>query len=249
MSIPRIYCPQTYVSGDEIRLEPNASRHLLKVLRLRQGDPVILFNGKRGEFDGILQSADKRQADIKVGDYRDKPSESPLNIHLVYGLARFEKTEWVIQKATELGVNRITPVMTQHGEVHLPDKAIPSRLERWHSIVIGACEQSGRCLIPTIERPLRFNDWIKQPLSLQGQGTKLIFHLQGYSSLSQRSAPESGEITLLVGAEGGFSAAEVQLAIQNGFEMVGLGPRILRTETAAISAITAIQAIWGDLLL
>lgn len=244
MSAPRIYSPQNLMSGHEILLEPNASRHLLKVLRLKPADSLIVFNGKGGQFESKVQSIDKIQARIKVGDYQQGSSESPLKIHLVYGLARFEKTEWVIQKATELGVDKITLIMTQHGEVHLPNQALASRLERWCSIAIAACEQSGRCLIPEIERPLRFNDWIKQP----EKGKKLMFHLQNHSSLLKHSAPETNNVILLVGAEGGFSTAEVELAIENGFEVISLGPRVLRTETAAVSAMTIVQSLWGDLL-
>lgn len=134
--------------------------------------------------------------------------------------------------------------MTQHGEVHLPDSAIPARLARWRSIVIAACEQSGRCIIPEIERPLHFNDWIKQASQ---QGARWIFHPQRYSSLSEQLVPDSGKVTLLVGPEGGFSVEEIQLAIAHGFEAMGLGPRILRTETAAVAAVTVVQSIWGDL--
>ncbi len=245
MAIPRIYCAQKYATGDKVWLASNANRHLLKALRLKPGASVVLFNGRGGEFQAVLRSIDDGQACIDVGDHQVVAVESFLNIHLVYGLARFEKTDWVIQKATELGVKKITPIMTHHGEIHLNAKAADARLERWRAIAIAACEQSGRCCLPEIEKPLSFKAWIKDVYS----GTKLIFHPERKLSLSAITPSEKiQDIILLVGPEGGFSEEEVKQAIQHGYQAVSLGPRILRTETAAISAMTTVQLLWGDLL-
>lgn len=244
MATPRIYCPQIYATGDKIRLEEMASHHILKVLRLKPGDSVVLFNGQGGEFNGKLEALDKRTVWITMGEYSDRGVDSSLDIHLIYGLARFEKTDWVIQKATELGINRITPVMTQHGEVHLKAQAAAARLARWRSIIVSACEQSGRCRLPEIDMPCRLD----AGLNNLSESAKYIFHPQGNKTLLQSERPENHRVTLMVGPEGGFSEDEVSLAVQHGFKITRLGPRTLRTETAAISAVTAIQALWGDLL-
>lgn len=244
--LTRIYCPKSYTTGDIVQLETQASHHLLKVLRKKPGDSIILFNGRNGEFDAIiLPLTVKDQVKVQVGCYHDRNSESLLNIHLVYGLARFEKTEWVIQKAVELGVNRITPVMTQHGEIHLPPAAIPARLARWNSIAIAASEQAGRCFIPKIEMPLKFKDWIGQ--YQEEDETRWIFHLEGGVLLSDQSVPHLKKVTLLVGSEGGFCEEEVKQAMTQGFKIASLGPRVLRTETAAIAVIAIVQSLWGDL--
>lgn len=242
MSLPRIYCSENLIMGQEVFLNAQASRHLLKVLRLRAQDHVILFNGRGGEFVGTLCFSDKTGVVIKIEASQPGKPESPLNLHLVYGLARFEKTEWVIQKATELGVSKISLVMTQHGEVHLQKQAIEVRLTRWRSIIIAACEQSGRCFLPDIVSPVKFHDFIKQPQP----GQKLLFHLNNTAPLLKDQNPQAA--TLLVGPEGGFSEEEVRLAVEQGYGVVGLGPRVLRTETAAISAVTLAQILWGDFL-
>src|ERR1700733_9159775 len=126
-AIARIYCPQLNRSDKKIKLGESESHYLLKVLRLKKDNPIILFNGEGGEYQGVLASTEDQQIWVTIGEHREPPVESPFNIHLVYGVARFEKTEWVIQKATELGVHRIMPVMTQHGEVHLKAEALESR--------------------------------------------------------------------------------------------------------------------------
>src|SRR5262249_12359299 len=153
-------------------------------LRLKRGEAVILFDGKGNEFNGILNSAEKLHAVIEVGKRLDRKVESSLCIHLVYGLARFEKTDWVIQKATELGVNKITPLITQYCEFNLagfsPSKSLANRLERWRSIGISACEQSGRLMLPEIENPIQLNEWLQQ----SHQGLGLIFHPGGETSVS-----------------------------------------------------------------
>jgi 16S rRNA (uracil1498-N3)-methyltransferase len=242
---PRIYYPNTFSLNQEIRLDLKVSRHLLKSLRLKPGAFIQVFDGKGNEWTGEIKKIQRSQAIIKLNKQIDTQTESPLFIHLVYSIARFEKTDWVIQKATELGVNKITPIISEHGEVHLKEeKAIEKKLSRWQSIAVSACEQSGRAKLPDIERPIHFNNWINQPLS----GLNLIFHVKDGKHLSLRAqkAP-SQTINLLVGPEGGFSQREVELAKQKKFELVSLGPRTLRTETAAIIAVGLIQNLWGDM--
>jgi 16S rRNA (uracil1498-N3)-methyltransferase len=244
MHIPRIYYSGELILNIPIELDATASHHLVTVLRLQQGDTVCLFNGLGGEFIGKLGEFSKRRAQIILHEFVAVCNESPLAIHLLQGISRGEKMDFTLQKAVELGVSEITPVFTEYCNVHLAAERLEKRWQHWQTIVIQACEQSGRQKIPHISRPLT----LSAGLSLCQTELRLVLTPQASQHLYQlpnNNKPQS--IAILVGPEGGLSPAELQLAQHNSFQTLRLGPRILRTETAALVALSCIQAQWGDL--
>jgi 16S rRNA (uracil1498-N3)-methyltransferase len=241
MRIPRIFYPHTIVSGDEIILDANSSKHILKVLRLNIGMTLIIFNGKGGEFVATILQVNNHRATVKIDRFIAKEVESPFKIHLTQGIGRGEKMDYVVQKAVELGVHKITPLFTEYCNVKLTDERAQNRISRWQTIMINACEQSGRNIIPTIEAPQNLAVWLpklQSPLKLllDHRATKAIKTISGNYTAA----------TILVGPEGGLSEDEILLAQKNGFISVHLGPRVLRTETAALVALSVLQAQWGD---
>jgi len=244
MRIPRVYIDRNLQSGHEVLLPEQAGEHVARVLRLERGHPMILFNGDGREYDATLASLAKRAVTAEVGVGRDVDREAPLKLTLVQGIARGEKMDWILQKATELGVTHIVPIVTERTEVKLDEDRAERRLAHWHSVIAGACEQSGRARLPTIEPPQRLNRW----LGALGDAAALRLALlpDGDAALRQLPAMDHGAI-LAVGPEGGFSDNDIALFMQTGFRGLRLGPRILRTETAGIAALAALQATFGDL--
>ena len=242
MRIPRIYLPQPLATGDEVDLNNNALRHVVQVLRLKAGHPLILFNGHGGEFDAQLLEVEKRQALVRVGSYHATTRESSLMTHLGLGISKGERMDFALQKAVELGVSEITPLFTEHCVVQLSANRTLKKQEHWQAIIISACEQSGRNTIPRLNAAGRFSDWLNTKLA----GTRLILDPEATTRLSTITLPQP-EVVLTVGPEGGFSQAEIELAKEVDFKGVTLGPRILRTESAALVALAAVQCLWGDL--
>jgi len=244
MRIPRVYIDQNLRSGHEVLLPDQAGEHVARVLRLERGHPLILFNGNGREYDATLASLARRAVTAEVGAGRDVDREAPLQLTLAQGIARGEKMDWILQKATELGVTRIVPIVTERTEVKLDEERAERRLAHWHSVIAGACEQSGRTRLPTIEPPQRLDRW----LGALGDAAALRLALlpDGETVLRQLPAMDDGAI-LAVGPEGGFSDNDIALFTQTGFRGLRLGPRILRTETAGIAALAALQALFGDL--
>ena len=241
MHIPRIYFPEELSIGKKIIFNAEISRHLSLVLRVKIDDSIIIFNGFGGEFKARIFSVIKQQVIAIIEKFVDKNTESPLEIHLLQGVSRGEKMDFTIQKAVELGVSSITPIFTQYCNVKLDPERSRKRLQHWQNIAISAAEQSGRCLVPKILSPKFLAEWLTEnryPLSL-------ILHPEAKTKFSELTKSYS-EITLLIGPEGGFSDDEIKLAKKSNFIAVNLGQRILRTETAALAAISAIQARWGD---
>jgi len=243
MRIPRIYTDQPLAPGREVLLPEQAGEHIARVLRLERGHPLIVFNGDGREYDANLASLAKRAVTAEIGTARDVDREAPLSLTLAQGIARGEKMDWILQKATELGVARIVPIVTERTEVKLDEERAERRLAHWTQVIASACEQSGRNRLPALQPPQRLDRWLG---SLgDASATRLVLFPAGKVSLQQLPQMENGAI-LVVGPEGGLSDNDIALLTQTGFRGLRLGPRILRTETAGLAALAALQAIAGD---
>lgn len=237
----RIYHVGNLGSGLTVMLDASASHHLLQVLRKKAGERFIMFNGNGGEFDATLISANKKTACVEIGEWHQRAVESELSIHLGQAISRGERMDYAIQKAVELGVSAITPLLTEYCQVQLSENRIDKRVGHWQTIAISAAEQSGRCVVPVVHSPMPFDQWI-----LQDAGLKLICCPRQEKSMVI-STNQSKNMMLAIGAEGGFSDQEVRSALQENFASLSLGPRILRTETATVVALTLLQSQFGDI--
>lgn len=243
MPTPRIYLPLPLQPGREVALEARAVGHVVRVLRLRIGAAVVLFNGDGNDYAAELIEVRKDQARCRIHSAQIRATESPLMVELAQGISRGERMDYTIQKAVEMGVQRIIPVNTERSQVKLSGEREEKRLQHWTGIILHACEQSGRSRIPELLPVQRLDQWLatRMPVS-----HALFLDPEGTVNVSGLSGPVSS-VSLLVGPEGGLSPDERVLATANGFERLRLGPRILRTETAALAALAALQGIWGDL--
>jgi 16S rRNA (uracil1498-N3)-methyltransferase len=244
MALTRIFLDQPLVAGAELQLDRDKARYLGRVLRLRKGDLVNVFNGNDGEFEANIVSLAKNAAAIRIEASVETSTESPLKVHLVQGISRGERMDFVIQKATELGVKRISPVFTEYGVVKLDESRAQKRRDHWRGVAESACEQSGRTRPPLIDAPLELNTWFGA--GAKETDTDLILRPGTTTPLSSIANPVT-KVCLLIGPEGGFSDSEYDDARVAGFQAVSLGPRVLRTETAALTAIAVAQSLWGDL--
>jgi 16S rRNA (uracil1498-N3)-methyltransferase len=242
MRIPRVYSPQTMAIGDCIELETGAARHLTSSLRMNSGQLVTLFNGQGGEYTAELVEAKKGKASVRITEFDQTDRESSLSIHLGIGISRGERMDWIIQKATELGVSKITPLFTERCEVKLSGDRLAKKIIHWQQVAISACEQSQRNKVPKINDPLKPDQW----QTSCDASLKLVLHHRAEKSLGDMFAP-SAEIALLIGPEGGLSEYEIEQAISLDFSPLALGPRVLRTETAPLAAISILQSLWGDM--
>lgn len=244
MRIPRIHVPEPLQAGDILLLPEQAGEHLARVLRLESGHPLILFNGDGAEYDARLAALAKRAVTAEVVARREVSRESPLQLTLIQGVARGEKMDWILQKATELGVARIVPVVTERTEVRLDEERGSRRLAHWQQIIASACEQCGRNVLPQILPPQKLMHYCA---SLTEADTPARFALLPEADTGPRElgALPQGAL-LLVGPEGGLSDHDVAVARNAGFHGLRLGPRILRTETAGLAAMAALQAMAGD---
>ncbi len=230
-------------NGSELVLEGDRARYVGRVLRLRIGDDITVFNGTGPEWRATIAAMTKDTATLRIGEETPGTCESPLKVHLVQGVSRGERMDYVVQKATELGVKRITPVLTEYGVVKLDESRGTKRREHWAQVAAGACEQSGRTRVPLIDAPLRLNDWFGNKSA--DADVDLILAPGAGLPLARVAAPET-KVCILIGPEGGFSRSEYDDAQVAGFRAVSLGPRILRTETAAAAALAVMQSLWGD---
>ena len=242
MRIPRVYSPQAMTTGDCIELEAGAARHLTSVLRMTSGQLITLFNGQGGEYLAELVVAKKGKATVRIMEFKQTDRESSLSIHLAIGISRGERMDWIMQKATELGVSEITPLFTERCEVKLSGDRLDKKVGHWQQVAISACEQSQRNRVPQINKPLKLDQW----QSHCDSSLKLVLHHRSESRLADMPQP-SGQIALLIGPEGGLSEPEIEQAIAHGFQPLALGPRVLRTETAPLAAISILQSLWGDM--
>ncbi|MGP0171523.1 16S rRNA (uracil(1498)-N(3))-methyltransferase [Pseudomonas sp. NCHU5208] len=220
---------------------PEAQAHYIaRVLRHGVGDAVQLFDGSGQEYRGELIEVGKKNVRVELREAVAGLAESPLRIHLGQGLSRGERMDWAIQKATELGVSEITPIVSERCEVRLKDERADKRLAHWRQVAISACEQCGRSVLPVIHPPLELAAWLQRVEA----DLKLVLHPVA-EALHSHARP--GSLAFLVGPEGGLNDAEVEQARQAGFQPARLGPRVLRTETAPVVALSVAQLLWGDL--
>jgi 16S rRNA (uracil1498-N3)-methyltransferase len=240
----RLFVSRELINGAEAVLEGDRARYLGRVLRLRVGDELTVFDGSGPERNATIAAMTRSTATLAIGDAVETATESPLRLHLVQGVSRGERMDYVVQKATELGVKRITPVLTEYGVVRFDEQRAAKRREHWQGVAASACEQSGRTRLPLIDAPLQLRDWFgARPAD---SDVDLVLAPGADRALAQLPAPRT-KVCLLIGPEGGFSPAEYEDADIAGFTPVSLGPRILRTETAAAAALAVMQARWGDL--
>ncbi|MGB4811608.1 MAG: 16S rRNA (uracil(1498)-N(3))-methyltransferase [Methylophilaceae bacterium] len=253
MSNLRFYSPEKMRVGATVKLSDNAAIHAARVMRLGIGDKLVLFDGSGFDFECVLISVQKSATLAQVLKSHVVNNESPLNIKLLLGISAGDRMDIGIQKAVELGVNQIVPLKTERSVVRLDEDKAKKRVEHWQNVVIAACEQSGRAIIPQVFAPESLSAWLQASLQEASSGgdlmstqiTRVLLSPIGAKKLSEIAKPV-GEIQLLIGAEGGLSDKEMALAISQGFQSIVLGPRILRTETAPLAAIATMQTIWGD---
>jgi len=238
--LTRLHVDLDLMPSAEIDLPGAQTRHAVQVLRLEREAPLVLFNGDGYDYPARLIKVGRDRARVLIEARGDPEPASTLDIHLALGISRGERMEFAIQKAVELGVTRITPLFTRRAQVRLDGARRDKRQEHWRGVMIAACEQSGRRRLPVLEPALDLEIWLNRAPS----GGVLLDPLAELT-LPALPAPESG-LTLLIGPEGGLDPREQDLARHHGFQGVRLGPRILRTETAPLAAIAAIQALWGD---
>jgi 16S rRNA (uracil1498-N3)-methyltransferase len=242
MTIPRFYCPLPLPSGGRIDLPNAPAHHAVRVLRLKAGDAVILFNGQGGEVPGTIAQLQGTRVTVALQTPRTVERESNVAVTLIQALSSADKMDLTLQKAVELGVARIVPVLTERSVARLDGARAEKRLAHWQAVVVAACEQCGRNRLPEVAplAPLR-----ERLAEAQAAAARWVLQPDADRSLRGLDKPD-GEIALLVGAEGGFTPAEQSAAHAHGFMPVRLGSRVLRTETAGLAALAAIQALWGD---
>ena len=247
MRLIRCFIDAELIAGSTINLNPRAAQHLLRVLRLQSGDKINVFNGRGSEFSAHIASVRGDQACVAITVPYESIRESSLAITLVQGVSRGDRMDYVIQKATELGVCRIIPVLCERSVVRLDERQAQARLTHRQGVAIAACEQSGRAHLPANELPVRLVEYFAH-LNSSGSNSiqRVILDPEATSGFSQLPSTLAG-IELLVGPEGGLSPTEADLAKQQQFTAIRLGPRVLRTETAAAAALAVLQALRGDL--
>ena len=243
MRTTRVHVDLPLRAGARVDLPEGAANHLVRVLRLQPGDGCVLFNGDGRDFPATLVAANKRGVEAELGAPRDVDVESPLRIALVQGIARGEKMDWILQKATELGVASVHPVQSDRSEVKLEGERAAKRLAHWRSVVVSACEQSGRSRVPAVSASQPLQAALDAGLPA---GQRFLLDPEGDAAVHAIDAPE-GDCILAIGPEGGWSPGDRDVLRGAGFRGLRLGPRVLRTETAGIAAIAALQARFGDL--
>lgn len=250
MSNLRFYSPAKLRVGTSIKLSDNAAIHATKVMRLSVGDTLKLFDGDGLDYTCELLSIKKNEVMAKIESSNAVNNESPLHITLLQGISSGDRMDYTIQKAVELGVVAIQPLSTERSMVRLSAERAEKRLEHWQNVVIAACEQSGRAIVPTVAKLVNLTAWLQANIhagygDADSSHARILLNPIGAKRLS--ALPKTTQyIQLLIGAEGGLSQAEIDLASNNGFQSMVLGPRILRTETAALTAIAALQTVLGD---
>lgn len=240
MRNPRIYTDQPLSAGIFVQLTDSAANHVGKVLRMKVGDPLVLFNGKGGAFQSSIASIHKKAVEVELKSALDSDAESPLTIELGQTLSRGERMDYAIQKATEVGVTSITPLFSERCEVKLKADRMDKRLKHWQQIAISACEQCGRNRVPVIHPPVTLEEWLAE------RRTELNFVLHHRAEKKLEGYDQPVSVSLLIGPEGGLTADEIVLAEGKQFAPLALGPRVLRTETAPVAAIALMQYLWGD---
>lgn len=245
MITPRFYCSDPLFAASTIDLPQDAARHACRVLRLRPGDDLVLFDGSGGEYPARIVEVARERVSVDVLQWRDVECEAPIRLTLVQALQSGEKMDLTIQKAVELGVARIVPVASRRSVVRLDGERALRRLAHWRGVVVAACEQCGRNRLPEVAALAGLERWLAEPA---GEGVVRLMLAPGAAQTldSVPPPPPGGAVELLIGAEGGLAPEEAELAAAAGYRALSLGPRILRTETAGLAALAAIQCLWGD---
>ncbi|WP_336819443.1 16S rRNA (uracil(1498)-N(3))-methyltransferase [Cedecea sp. MMO-103] len=242
MRIPRIHHPENLSVGQDVALSEDAANHVGRVLRMSAGQAIQLFDGSNQVFDAEIVQADKKSVRVKILAGNEDDRESPLWLHLGQVMSRGEKMEFTIQKAVELGVNEITPLFSERCGVKLDAERLNKKRQQWQKIAIAACEQCGRNRVPDIRPAMDLAAWCAE----QDDALKLNLHPRASASINTLPQPVE-RVRLLIGPEGGLSADEIAMTAEHQFTDILLGPRVLRTETTALTAITALQVRFGDL--
>lgn len=241
MRLHRIFTPAFLEPGATVELDDRAARYLGRVLRTRAGDTVVLFNGDGRDYPATIVQVTKHTVAVRVNDVIAATNESPLHIELAQGIARGERMDFALQKAVELGVAAIQPLFCRRTEVKLSGPRLAKRMDHWRGVIISACEQSGRAVLPRLQEPAALGDWFHAP----PEGARLVLRPEADATLPVLSRQDRA--CLLIGPEGGLADGEIAAALDAGFTPVRLGPRVLRTETAGPAALAVLQALWGDL--
>ena len=236
----RVYSSLPLTVDEQCHLDDRARHHLARVLRVKAGDRLCVFNGDGNNYQGAIVSASKNQVSVLIDSMEQADTESPLNTCLALGVSKGDRFEWAIKKATELGVSSIVPLLSQRVDVRLSPERWQKKQEHWQQVVISACEQSGRAVVPDVQEPTTLPHW----LSHVEADCKLVLDPEATpNALNDQPA----SIALLIGPEGGLAPSELTLASENGFSAMRLGPRVLRTETAPLVALSVLGARWGDI--
>jgi 16S rRNA (uracil1498-N3)-methyltransferase len=243
MPISRIFQATDLICGSVIQLDARANHHLVTVLRAKPNDALTIFNGRGGEYKSVITQINKKQVSVQINDYVAREVESPLELYLAQGISRGEKMDYTIQKAVELGVKKIIPLLTERCTVKLDEERRTKRFQHWQSIIIGACEQSGRNSVPELFFPMT----LEKGLNSMEADWRFVLSPTSSSQIKEKPVQKHQRVILLIGPEGGLSDQEVNFAGKQGFLSLNLGPRILRTETAAIAAIAVLQSSFGDM--
>lgn len=243
MRTVRVYSKQPLHAGSSVNLATETARHVAKVLRMRAGDTLVLFDGSGTDFEAVITIVERSKVAVDIQGERASVSESPLRITLWHGICRGSRMDFVVQKATELGVAAIQPVLVERSIVKLDEERALKKSEHWRSIAISAAEQSGRSIIPEVHAPASLGACLQK---LSSGFTGFLLHPGAHPGLTTLTK-EHKELILLTGPEGGFTSAECEHAVKAGFQLATMGPRILRSETAPAAAIAIVQSLAGDL--
>lgn len=245
MRIPRIYTIAELQTSSEVSLDANACKHIKEVLRLKTGNLVTLFNGNGFDYQGEITSIVKKRISVAVNHRTEVENESGINIHLLQPVCRSDKLDWCLQKATELGVQQITPFVSQRVNVHIPQDRLAKKMLHWTAVITSACEQSGRARLPLLNLPQSFNQAVTTTAT---ESVKLVAAPESTEKFSTAATVEEADrCVCLIGPEGGLTTEEMEQLSKADFKTISLGPRILRLETAVISTIVLVQLNWGDM--
>lgn len=241
MRVTRIFTDQALKPSGEVALGKDAARHLVTVLRLKAGDRVVLFNGAGGEFPGEILDAAPKSVTVRLAEWEPVDRESPLVTRLGVGISRGDRFDWVLQKATELGVSEIFPLYTERTEVKLKGDREEKKQRHWQQVIVSACEQCGRNRLPRLHEPRSLHDWFDVSADI-----RLLLHHRSDVTLRSLGDERPVSVALLIGPEGGLSNDEIERGLAAGFQSLTLGPRVFRTETAPLVALSLLQGLWGD---
>ncbi|MES2024043.1 MAG: 16S rRNA (uracil(1498)-N(3))-methyltransferase [Pseudomonadota bacterium] len=241
--MPRFYCPQPFAIGAVVALPDHVAHHI-QVVRLSAGDNITLFNGEGGEYTATIATIEKKRATAEIKIFTPREVELPYAVTVAQALPEASKMDWIIEKAVELGVHSIQPLASQRCVVRLSAERAAKKMQHWQGVIVAASEQSGRNRLTALAEPVDFNQWVQQ----KDLHVRIMLSPRAEQSLSdwaRHHPPQS--VALMIGPEGGFTDKEEDLAIAQGSLMLSMGPRVLRTETAGLSALAALNAIWGSM--